>query len=99
MRFPMIKMTCCRMAALVLVLSGAMRLAGQAAPATQPAARPAPTRGPHESSRENMELLESHLDTSGDEFKAMKIIVKKIEIRMLKEGDKPTEPVAPKTEK
>jgi hypothetical protein len=29
----------------------------------------------------------------------MKIIVKKIEIRMLKEGDKPTEPVAPKAEK
>jgi hypothetical protein len=35
----------------------------------------------------------------GDEFKNMKIIVKKIEIRMLKEDDKPTEPATPKTEK
>ncbi|MGD0682846.1 MAG: acetylxylan esterase [Terracidiphilus sp.] len=37
------RMTCCRLAAVVLVLSGAMRLAGQAAPAAQPAPRPAPT--------------------------------------------------------
>jgi len=35
----------------------------------------------------------------GDEFKAMKIMVKKIEIRMLKEGDKPIEPPSPKAEK
>ena len=35
----------------------------------------------------------------GDEFKNMKILVKKIEYRPLKEGDKPTEPVAPKAEK
>ncbi|MGA3162123.1 MAG: acetylxylan esterase [Terracidiphilus sp.] len=39
----MLRMTCCRLAVLVLVLSAAMRLAGQAAPATQPAPRPAPT--------------------------------------------------------
>jgi len=36
-------MTCCRLAVLLLVLSGAMRLAAQAAPAPQPAPRPAPT--------------------------------------------------------
>jgi len=39
----MLRMTCCRLAVLLLVLSGAMRLAAQAAPATQPAPRPAPT--------------------------------------------------------
>ncbi|HEY1208829.1 MAG TPA: acetylxylan esterase [Terracidiphilus sp.] len=39
----MLRMTCCRLAVLLLVLSGAMRLAAQAAPAPQPAPRPAPT--------------------------------------------------------
>src|SRR5208337_5317594 len=43
MRLPMTRMTCCRLAVLLLVLSGAMRLAGQAAPAAQPMPRPAPT--------------------------------------------------------
>lgn len=32
----------------------------------------------------------------GDGFKGMQIILKKIELRPLKEGDKPTEPAAPK---
>jgi hypothetical protein len=36
-------MVCCRLAVLLMVLSGAMRLAGQAALATQPTPRPAPT--------------------------------------------------------
>jgi hypothetical protein len=39
----MMKMTCCTLAVLALVIPGTMRLAGQAAPATQPAARPVPT--------------------------------------------------------
>ena len=43
MMLPMLRMTCCRLAVLLLVLSGAMRLAAQAAPAPQPAPRPAPT--------------------------------------------------------
>jgi len=40
MRLPMLRMTCCRFAVLALVFSGAIRLAGQAAPATRPAPTP-----------------------------------------------------------
>ena len=39
----MIRITCCRLAVLTLVLSSLTRLAGQAVPAAQPTPRPAPT--------------------------------------------------------
>src|ERR1035441_3805390 len=40
MRLPMLRMTCCRLAVLALVLSAATRLAGQAAPTPHPAPTP-----------------------------------------------------------